>query len=91
MASEVTLDRFGRVVIPKGARDRFGLGPGASLRVDERDEGILLTPALGEPVLRKKGSLTVFSGELIGDAEDALRRVREQRLGKLAPARRPMR
>lgn len=88
MASEAVLDQFGRVVIPKKTRDQFGLEPGDTLMVDERQEGILLRPQRGEAALRRKGHVLVYSGEPSEAASDVLRRQREERLGQLMPRRR---
>ena len=40
----VTIDRAGRVVIPKDARDRLQLGPDAELEVAIEGDSIRLTP-----------------------------------------------
>jgi AbrB family looped-hinge helix DNA binding protein len=40
----VTIDRAGRVVIPKEVRDRLALGPDSELEVDADGDGIRLTP-----------------------------------------------
>ena len=80
MAGEATVDRFGRIVIPKKARDRFGLEAGSALEVDEREDGILLRPTREQAPLRVKGSVSVFSGELVGDAESAVQRHRQERI-----------
>ena len=92
MGSETTLDRFGRVVIPKQTRDRFGLEPGTALMVDEREDGILLKPAQAEPPLRVKGAVLVFAGAVAGEPVETLRRLREERIQRLMQrAKRPKR
>ena len=88
MASEATLDRFGRVVIPKQTRDHFRLEPGSALTVDEREDGILLRPARTEAPLRVKGAVLVFTGELASDTSKAIAHQREARLRGLMPRKR---
>jgi AbrB family looped-hinge helix DNA binding protein len=83
MPSETTVDRFGRVVIPKQTRDRFGLGPGASLSVREQEDGILLRPGTGGEPVRRVGHVLVFAGQLAGDTARAVQRVREERVRRL--------
>ncbi|GAB95800.1 hypothetical protein KILIM_026_00710 [Kineosphaera limosa NBRC 100340] len=39
-----SLDKAGRVVIPKEARDQLGLGPDAQFEVTLTGDGLLLTP-----------------------------------------------
>lgn len=85
MPRQMHLDRFGRIVIPKPTRERFGLEPGSALRVDERDDGILLQPAEAEPPLRLKGAVLVFQGAALADAEDRLARQRDERIRRLMP------
>lgn len=41
----VTIDRAGRVVIPKELRDRLSIGPESELDVEIDGDGIRLTPA----------------------------------------------
>lgn len=81
---ETTLDRFGRIVIPKQIRDDLGLAPGAVLKVEERDEGILLKPVEEAASFVREGTVLVFTGEAQGDLEAALRSDREERARKMA-------
>lgn len=83
MAAQTTVDRFGRVVIPKKTRDRFGLEPGASLTVSEQEDGILLKTETPDGHLRLKGHVLVYTGEMVGEASQAIRRQREERIRRL--------
>ncbi|HJS57617.1 MAG TPA: AbrB/MazE/SpoVT family DNA-binding domain-containing protein [Vicinamibacteria bacterium] len=85
MPIETMVDRFGRVVIPKKTRDRFGLEPGTALTVTEQDDGILLEPEGPEAPLRLKGHVLVFAGETTTEAPQVVRRHREERLQRLMP------
>jgi len=85
MVLEVTLDKFGRVVIPKAVREHLGLGPGAVLEIEEGEkEGILLRPRRPEPDLIEEEGVLVFTGEPTADLESALERHRQSRAGELA-------
>lgn len=80
---ETTLDRFGRIVIPKSVREDLGLKPGAVLQIEQDGEKILLEPLHPKPhVVDKKGVL-VFSGLAIGDIAAAIDDHRKQRLRKI--------
>lgn len=81
---EVTLDKFGRLVIPKAVRESLGLGPGSTLEVDEKDEALLLRPRRPEPDLVEEEGVLVFTGEAAGDLEGAVGRHRDERLTRLA-------
>jgi len=86
MAITTTVDRFGRVVIPKAARDRFGLGPGTQVTLADTDDGILLRPGATAPLVRKGGVL-VFTGDARADARGAVDRDREERIRRFWPRR----
>lgn len=82
---EVTLDRFGRVVIPKAVREHLGLGPGTVLDIEEgEEEGILLRPRRPEPDLVEEDGVLVFTGEPTADLEAAVERQRQNRSRQLA-------
>lgn len=83
-----TLDRFGRIVIPKEVRDDLGLEPGAMLQVEEVGDAIRLQPLRESSPLRRKDGVTVFAGKAVGDLVDALRRQRSGRLRQVSPRRR---
>lgn len=77
---EVTLDKFGRVVIPKAVREHLGLGPGAVLEIEEGErEGILLRPRRPEPDLMEEEGVLVFTGEPTANLEWAVERQRQSR------------
>jgi len=82
---EVTLDRFGRVVIPKAVREHLGLGPGTVLDIEEgEEEGILLRPRRPEPDLVEEDGVLVFTGEPTADLEAVVQRHRQNRSRQLA-------
>jgi AbrB family looped-hinge helix DNA binding protein len=81
---ETTLDRFGRVVIPKQVRDDLGLKPGAVLEIEEVEQKIFLKPMHGEPHVVTKDGVLVFSGTAIGDIVGAIRTHRQKRLSEIA-------
>jgi len=85
---EITVDRFGRVVIPKEVREGLGLEPGSVLRVEEKEDEILLTPLRDRPPTRLKGGVLVFSGEPTGDLLESVKRHRDERAKRVAGARR---
>ena len=87
MAHLTTVDRFGRVVIPKETRDQFGLTPGSPVTLVDGEEGILLKPGAPGAPMTLKGGVLVFSGKTTADADSLLRRVREERLRRFVPRR----
>lgn len=81
---ETTIDRFGRIVIPKRVRDDLGLRAGSVLRIEERGDELLLSVRREQPDLVREDGVLVYTGEATGDLEDeveAQRRDRMRRVG----------
>jgi AbrB family looped-hinge helix DNA binding protein len=81
---ETTLDRFGRIIIPKDVRDDMGLEAGAVLQIEKEGEKIVLQVVHGEPKIKEKKGILVFTGKPVGDLEAALYEHRKRRLKKMA-------
>lgn len=58
----ITIDRLGRVVIPKSVREHFHLTPGAELEIATDTDGIRLKPALNAPTLIRKAGVLIHHG-----------------------------
>lgn len=76
---ETTLDRFGRIVIPKKIRDDFNLEAGTQIKIEKTDQAIILKAIQGEPNLHWKDGVLVFSGASMGDIGGALAKHRKER------------
>lgn len=84
VVSQITIDRSGRILIPKAIQIRLGLTPGTTLLVEKRnDKEILLRPLREEPQLANKGGVLVVQSEAVGGIIDAERREREARMSQL--------
>lgn len=90
MVTTITIDKAGRVVLPKPVRDELQLSPGDSIEVESSEDRIVLRPARSKGRIYKKHGVWVFdSGEPMpaNMVEDTIRRVRAERdrrnLGKL--------
>jgi AbrB family looped-hinge helix DNA binding protein len=82
MVRKLTLDKAGRVVLPKPLRDELRLEPGDALEIESTGEEITLRPLRGQAQLRKKQGVWVFrTGEPLSasDTEEVARRVRQER------------
>ena len=60
MTTTLTLDKAGRVVIPKPLRDELQLGAGDSLALESQGDQITLRPVRGSAALRKEDGIWVF-------------------------------
>lgn len=82
MVHKLTLDKAGRIVLPKPVRDELQLMPGDTLELESSGEQVTLRPIRGNAQLRKKDGMWVFrSGEPITEemAEKVAREVRLER------------
>jgi AbrB family looped-hinge helix DNA binding protein len=82
MTSTVTLDKAGRVVIPKTMRDELHLESGDTLELGCEGETVTLRPMRSSTPLRKERGVWVFrTGERLpaAAADAALRESRGQR------------
>jgi AbrB family looped-hinge helix DNA binding protein len=97
MITILTLDKAGRVVLPKPVRDEMQLRAGDSLELESSEDRIVLRPHRGGVGLHQKQGIWVFgAGEKIpaGATDETLRLIRHERelsfMGN-QPTRRPRR
>jgi AbrB family looped-hinge helix DNA binding protein len=62
MTTTVTIDKAGRVVIPKSVRDDLRLEPGDSLALDFEGDSVVLRPASARPTMLKEHGIWVVQG-----------------------------
>jgi len=82
MKTQTTIDKAGRVVLPKRVRDELMLEPGDPLEVESSEEQVILRPVRGAAPLRKKKGIWVYrAGEPLSASvvNKTLREVREER------------
>ena len=82
MVTTLTIDKAGRIVLPKLVRDELQLSPGDSLEVDSSEERVILRPVRGHGRMYKKQGVWVMnSGEPLdaGVVNRTLRRIRAER------------
>lgn len=79
-----TIDKAGRLVLPKRARDRMGIKPGDELEIESDDTGVRLTLVHESPRLVKEGRVLVFAGgKLERGGTDVVEEDREARIAQL--------
>ena len=90
MVTTLTLDKAGRLVLPKPVREELQLAPGDSLELESSEDAIVLRPARGKARMYKKQGIWVFdSGKPLSakTVESTISKVRAERdrrnLGKL--------
>jgi len=82
MNTRLTLDKAGRIVIPKRLREELHLGPGDALELEFAGEQITLRPVRGTAPLTKERGVWVFrTGQPLSVAvtDETQRRIRDER------------
>ena len=59
---ELSIDKFGRVVIPKKLREHLGVGLSLKVEVSETTDGILLKPVRRQSGLMMKDGVLIHRG-----------------------------
>jgi AbrB family looped-hinge helix DNA binding protein len=77
-----TIDKAGRLVLPKQARQQLGLKAGDALDVELTSDGLCLRPVHESPRLVMEGNVLVHAGSVLG--RDAGQVVQEQRDARIA-------
>jgi len=81
VTTKITLDKAGRVVLPKPLRDQLQLGPGDSLQLESEGEQITLRPIRPKATLKKEYGIWVYQGEATeASIPDLIDRERDKRL-----------
>lgn len=89
-AMEVTIDDYGRIVIPKPLRERLGISAGSSLELtvdtDDGGEALTLRPSDQQPALAWKDGVLVHTGTADEslDPSESVRRARAERARHLS-------
>jgi AbrB family looped-hinge helix DNA binding protein len=79
MEGTVTIDKAGRVVIPKEIRDELRLEPGDTLAFASEGGSVTLRPLHANTPLQKERGVWVFRGSAPLSLEEANRIVRDAR------------
>lgn len=82
MNTTITVDKAGRVVLPKPLRDAFQLVAGDSLTLESSEDRIVLRPLRPAATMRQKDGIWVFrTGHAISNesVNESLRQVRDER------------
>ncbi len=79
-----TIDRFGRIVVPKELRDRVGFRPGTEIDIAQHERELVIKQVSQESPLQDEDGVLVFAGNATGDITGNILRQREKRLLKLS-------
>jgi AbrB family looped-hinge helix DNA binding protein len=89
MITMLTIDKAGRIVLPKPVREELQLSPGDALEVESSEERVILRPVRGNGrIYKKQGVWVMHAGaplpeDIVEKTIQQIRREREQSfLGK---------
>jgi AbrB family looped-hinge helix DNA binding protein len=82
----ISVDKAGRVVLPKETRDRLRLEAGDELLVEETDQQIVLRPVRAQASLQKERGVWVYrSGKPATESlQEQIDAVRDERIRELS-------
>jgi AbrB family looped-hinge helix DNA binding protein len=79
--TKLTVDKAGRIVLPKPLREKLQLVAGTLLQMENEGENITLRPVRPKATLAKEFGIWVYQGGPSDDSiPDLIDRVREERL-----------
>lgn len=84
MTATITIDKAGRVVLPKSIRERLHLREGSRLKVEVLGDRLELTQEAPEVRVEMRGKRRVVVGWDGFDAAGAVKAAREEQLDRLA-------
>jgi AbrB family looped-hinge helix DNA binding protein len=82
MVTTLTIDKAGRIVLPKPVRDELQLSPGDSLEIESSEDRVVLRPVRGGGrIYKKQGVWVMHSGAPLSQevVEKTIRQVRRER------------
>ena len=83
---EITIDKLGRIVIPKNLREKLNLKQGTCLSVETTEDNTLVIKVIEDkPHLEYKGNILVYKNKLNNDYVDYQNITRDDRSTMLFP------
>jgi AbrB family looped-hinge helix DNA binding protein len=80
---QLTIDKAGRVVIPKKIRDDLNLRAGDTLELEQEGGALQLRPVHAEVPMRKRKGRWVFNSGGNWDVDAAINDMREERMREI--------
>ena len=78
-----TLDKFGRVIIPKRFREQLGINSKSTLNISEDGKRIVIELVQEKKPVVDRNGILVFTGNLENKKSDLIKSERNRRMHKL--------
>jgi len=75
-----TLDKYGRILIPKKMRKKMGIAENAQLKLVQEENRLIIEPIPEDTPLVIENGFLVYTGEMPDDVDDFIQKDREDRL-----------
>jgi len=75
-----TLDRYGRILIPKKMRKKMGIAENAQLKLVQEENRLIIESIPEDTPLVIENGFLVYTGEMPDDVDDFIQKDREDRL-----------
>lgn len=75
-----TLDKYGRILIPKKMRRKMGIAENAQLKLVQKENRLIIEPIPEEPPLIIENGFLVYTGEMPDNVDDFIQKDREDRM-----------
>lgn len=77
---KTTVDKFGRILIPKEIRETLGLREGAEIFFKVHEDDLALKRIDDKSLIKDEKGFEVYTGEADGDLVKAINRERDKRI-----------
>jgi AbrB family looped-hinge helix DNA binding protein len=83
---EVTIDKYGRIVVPESLRNQLGIGAGTEFTIEVEGDRLVLRPISDRSTLQTRDGLLVSTAEVAPDidVEEVIDEVRTARVRTIA-------
>jgi len=80
----VKIDKFGRIIVPKKIRSKYGIDSKTEFLISDKPEGFLITPLKKESNIIEDDGLLIISGQLgIDNLNEFVKNQREEKIIKV--------
>jgi len=77
---QTTLDKFGRLTLPKAMRLHLGIDMDTPLEMKEEGDAVIIRVVRKQQYIAKENGLLVYTGKAMGNFDQILNDIRDERL-----------
>ena len=80
----VKIDKFGRIIVPKKIRSKYGIDGETEFLIRDKPEGFLITPLKEETHILEDEGLLIIGGQIgIDNWDEFIKKQREENIAKV--------